>query len=277
MHRFEECFKNTPNTSLAEMLKCAGVAALKAGEAIRNLYGKQHTIKQKGAIDLVTEADTASEEIILAALNDSQPGIDILSEETHSSYDKKTTGPVWIIDPLDGTTNFAHGFPWFAASIAFSDQGRTQAGVIYNPIFDEFFCACSGSGAWLNNERIRVSEAALLKDSLLATGFPYDVQQHPGPVLASLERLLVRSRGVRRAGAAALDLAYVACGRLDGFWEIKLKPWDTAAGILLVEEAGGRVSDFRGNTYTPYLPEIVATNSHIHQEMQNLLESFSLF
>jgi myo-inositol-1(or 4)-monophosphatase len=261
---------------LALLLEPAVRAALAAGAVIRARYGQPHRIEHKGEIDLVTEADTAAEREIIAILREERPEIAILAEESSNSYLEIPPEPTWIIDPLDGTTNFAHGFPWFGTSIGCLIEGISQVGVIYLPLQDELFCATRGGGAWLNGERLQVSAAGALKRSLIATGFPYDVQAHPEPVLAALQAVLTKARGVRRAGAAALDLAYVACGRLDGFWEIKLKPWDTAAGLLLVEEAGGRVTDFHGRPFSPFVPELLASNGRIHGELVGVLRNFSL-
>mgnify|MGYP001106201012 CR=1 FL=1 len=270
MKRIESCVAGC-SPDLANILEIAAKAALRAGKILRELYGKPHQIRHKGDIDLVTEADISSENAILAMLDKAGLHAEILAEESRSIYNKIPTGPVWIIDPLDGTTNFAHGFPWFAVSIAYAEKGRSLVGVIYCPMQDELFCGCLDSGAWLNSRPIRVSGIPVLDKSLLTTGFPYDVRKRPAKVLAVLEAVLIRVQGVRRAGAAALDLAYVACGRLDGFWEIKLKPWDTAAGQLLLEEAGGKISDFRGNSYSPFIPEILATNSLIHKELLSVI------
>ena len=270
MKRIESCIAGC-NPELANILEMAGRAALRAGKILRELYGKPHQIRYKGDIDLVTEADISSERTILAVLDKAGLHTEILAEESHFIYNEIPTGPVWIIDPLDGTTNFAHGFPWFAVSIAYAEKGRGQAGVIYCPMQDELFCGCLNSGAWLNGKPIRVSGIPVLDKSLLATGFPYDIRKRPAKVMAALEAVLIRVQGVRRAGAAALDLAYVTCGRLDGFWEIKLNPWDTAAGQLLLEEAGGKTSDFRGNSYSPFIPEILATNSLIHKELLSVI------
>jgi myo-inositol-1(or 4)-monophosphatase len=203
-------------------------------------------------------------------LNKTGVQADFIAEESHFTYTKTPTGPAWIIDPLDGTTNFAHGLPWFAVSIAYAEKGRNQVGVIYSPVQDELFCGCLNRGAWLNGKPIRVSRIPVLDKSLLATGFPYDVRKKPAKVMAAFKAVLIRVQGIRRAGAAALDLAYVACGRMDGFWEIKLKPWDTAAGQLILEEAGGKTSDFSGNAYSPFVPEILATNGLIHKELLSI-------
>jgi myo-inositol-1(or 4)-monophosphatase len=271
MKRIESCVTEC-DPELANILEMAGKAALRAGKILRELYGKPHQIRYKGDIDLVTEADIFSESTIIAILNKAPRCAEILAEESRSIYNEIPTGPVWIIDPLDGTTNFAHGLPWFAVSIAYAERSRSQVGVIYCPVQDELFCGCRGSGAWLNGKPIRVSGVLALDKSLLATGFPYDVRKKSAKVMAVLEAVLIRVQGVRRAGAAALDLAYVACGRLDGFWEIKLKPWDTAAGQLLLEEAGGKISDFWGGSYSPFIPEILATNSLIHKELLSVIK-----
>ncbi|OGQ95587.1 MAG: inositol monophosphatase [Deltaproteobacteria bacterium RIFOXYD12_FULL_57_12] len=275
MERLRYIAEKCGGTALAEILPAAAGAALEAGRLIKNLYGQAVRVDHKGVIDLVTDADRAAEAAILQILAEKTPGVSFLAEESAADFQGMPAGPAWIIDPLDGTTNFAHGFPWFGVSIAYWQEGRCRAGVIYCPMLDELFWAGENRGAWLNHNAIRVSGVALLENSLLATGFPYNVQQEPGPVLAALGRLLPKAQGVRRAGAAALDLAYVACGRLDGFWEINLKPWDTAAGQLLVTEAGGRLTDFRGRAYDPFVAEVVASNSAIHQPLVQLLADFS--
>ena len=257
------------------MLRLATEAAVKAGAVLQDRYEQPHQIRHKGAIDLVTEADLASEELILAVLQDKQPGIKILSEESFASYDSIPEEPVWIIDPLDGTTNFAHNFPWFAVSIALYDRGGSCVGVIYNPIQKELFCATRAGGAWLNDRRITVSEVFSLQNALVATGFPYDIRERSDSVLAMLKTVLKHSQGVRRPGAATLDLAYLACGRLDAFWEVGLKPWDTAAGYLLVEEAGGILSSFNGSRFSPFIPELLASNTHLHKDLTALLHGFS--
>ena len=246
-----------------------------AGDVLRNLYNRPHRIRRKGTIDLVTEADLASEKVILSLLQKRMPRIGILSEESPGASRPVAEEPVWIIDPLDGTTNFAHDFPWFAVSIALHERGKSRAAVIYNPMQKELFCGVRGGGAWLNDEAVRVSGIASLQEALLATGFPYDIAKRPDSILAVLREVLVRSQGVRRPGAASLDLAYLACGRLDGFWEVGLKPWDTAAGSLLLEEAGGTLSDFRGNPFSPFIPELLASNTLLHEELTSLLSRFS--
>ena len=271
----ENCRQHCASSDIQDILKVAIVAAKKAGAILLEFYGKQHNIQHKGSIDLVTEADLASEQLILEELHISMPGIDVLSEESFSSYRTVPDGPVWIIDPLDGTTNFAHNFPWFSVSIAFHNNGKSQAGVIYCPIHNELFCATLNGGAWLNDQRIKVSEVELLQKALVATGFPYDIQERPDSIIAMLKAVLTHSQGVRRPGAATLDLAYLACGRLDAFWEVGLKPWDTAAGHLLVEEAGGTLSNLAGKHFSPFIPELLASNNLLHDELVALLHKFS--
>jgi len=273
--RITLCVSGCKDAALGELLRCAARAALAAGRVLRSLYDQPHRITHKGAIDLVTEADVAAEETVLAMLRKADGEIGFLAEESHSSYENLPQGPVWVIDPLDGTTNFAHGFPFFAVSIAYAEGTRSKVGVVYAPMQDELFCACQGSGAWLNGRRIQVSGVSSLQDSLLATGFPYAIEEEVAGVMAALTRLVTRCQGVRRAGAAALDLAWLACGRTEGFWEINLKPWDTAAAMLLVSEAGGRLTTYEGKGYTPYLSEVVASNGKIHAELIGQLADFS--
>lgn len=253
----------------------AAKAALAAGAVLRDFFDKPFRVDHKGAIDLVTEADVAAEQVVLAALREAFPADGILAEESANQYQGAPVGRAWVVDPLDGTTNFAHHFPWFAVSIAAVAGETSRVGMIYAPMLDEFFCAAVGAGAWLNGKRLTVSVADTLRNSLLATGFPYTIREKSSEVLAAVAALLPEAQGLRRAGAAAMDLAYVAAGRLDGFWEINLKPWDTAAGILLLAEAGGTVSTYNGGRYTPYLPELIASNGRIHQAMVERLTPFA--
>ncbi|UCD66752.1 MAG: inositol monophosphatase [Deltaproteobacteria bacterium] len=271
----ERCLLHCSNSDIQNKLQVATEAALKAGNILQERYEQPHQIHHKGAIDLVTEADLASEELILDILQSYSPDTKILSEESFDSYVDLPEEPVWIIDPLDGTTNFAHNFPWFAVSIAFYDKGSSRVGVIYSPIHEELFCATRAGGAWLNDQPIKVSDVNSLQNGLVATGFPYDVQERSDTILAMLKTVLTHSQGVRRPGAATLDLAYLACGRLDAFWEIGLKPWDTAAGYLLVEEAGGILSNFNGSLFSPFVPELLASNSLLHKDLIALLHEFS--
>jgi len=252
-------------------------AIYEAGNVIKGLYGLPHQVQYKGEIDLVTEADYKSEEILKRALDGLWEG-EIMAEESAEDLSLKD-GSFWIVDPLDGTTNFAHGFPFFAPSIAYArvknGKYETVLGCIYIPLLKELFWAVKGKGSYLNLDKIEVSKEKSLTRSLVATGFPYDVHKHPTEVMDAFKAMIIRAQGIRRAGAAAIDLAYVACGRFDGFWEKKLKPWDTAAGILLVQEAGGKISDYAGGNYNPFMPEIVASNGKIHSEMIDVLKGFS--
>jgi myo-inositol-1(or 4)-monophosphatase len=239
--------------------------ALEAGVLLKNLVGRIKQIAHKGEIDLVTEADLQSEKLILESLGRHFPKDTFITEETgqHGAASER----VWLIDPLDGTVNFAHELPFFAVSIALQVQGETVLGVVHNPCIQELFEAAKGFGAFLNQRRITVSKTSKLVDSLLATGFPYTMHQNPGDVMQRYRNLVVRGQGIRRIGSAAMDLCYVAAGRFAGYWEQDLKPWDTAAGAILVTEAGGWVTDFEGNPFTPYLKTLVASNSLIHEDM----------
>lgn len=271
----KQCLEHCCHSELLDVIQVAAQAAVQAGTLLQERYAQPHQITHKGAIDLVTEVDLASEELIISLLENNLPGIMVMAEESFTADDELPAGPVWIIDPLDGTTNFAHNFPWFAVSIAFYDRGRSRAGVIYNPVQQELFCATLAGGAWLNDNRIEVSTVASLQNALVATGFPYDIRERSEAILAMLKKVLTHSQGVRRPGAATLDLAYLACGRLDGFWEVGLKPWDSAAGYLLVEEAGGTLSSFTGNPFSPFAPELLASNTLLHRDLVALLREFS--
>lgn len=244
-------------------------AALAAGQLQRSRFDSAFTIDLKGSKDLVTELDLASEKLIVSKLHQQFPGHGILAEEgTYPDGDGEHT---WIIDPLDGTTNYAHGFPWFCVSIALRVGEELMVGVIYNPMTDELFTARAGAGAFRNGRRLSVSTRQPLSGCLLGTGFPYDCATDPENNFDQFIRFQKAARGIRRAGAAALDLAYLAAGRLDGFWEVKLKPWDVAAGTLLVREAGGMVTAFDGSAYQVTNHRILASNGQIHNEMIALL------
>jgi myo-inositol-1(or 4)-monophosphatase len=228
-----------------ELMEACAAAARRGGEVLRARWGRCRTIEYKGGIDLVTDADRASEAVLLEFLAARFPGAAVLAEESGVSG---TAGAAlrFIVDPLDGTTNYAHGLPHFAVNVAVEDERGLAAGATYDPLRDELFLAARGEGATLGGERIATSQETDLGRALLCTGFPYDVHQRPEVPLAQFAAFLSRARAIRRLGSAALDLAYVASGRLDGFWEMKLKAWDVAPGILLVREAGGRVADFSG-------------------------------
>ncbi len=259
-------------SDLLSYLKHARDIAQGAGKILYDRYLKPHDIHYKGEIDLVTEADIASEQFIKDSLEEFQ--IPVLAEESGSTAALNNNDLIWVVDPLDGTTNFAHGFPWFCVSIALCKDRKPLLGVIYQPVLKECFWALTGHGAWLNDIQISPSNTGELNRALLATGFPYDIHTNHKDVIGAFKCMILKSQGIRRAGAAALDMAYVACGRLDGFWEIKLKPWDTAAGQVLIEEAGGKVTDFNGKPYDPWIPELLTSNSLIHNEMVENLSTF---
>lgn len=254
---------------MQKYLSRAKELAIEAGALQRARIWQPFKVENKGTIDLVTEVDKASEALLVSGLQQTFPEHDFLAEE--SDYGSSGASHKWIIDPLDGTTNFAHGFPWFAVSMALEIDGEICVGVIYHSMMDELFTAVKGGGAELNGKRLQVSQRLPLQNSLLATGFPYDSAVHPENNFANFTSFQMKCRGIRRAGAAALDLAYVAAGRLDGFWECKLKPWDVAAGVLLVNEAGGRVTAHDGDPYSVYNHRIVASNGLIHSEMLAIL------
>ena len=250
--------------------------AREAGSLLRGFYEKGVTAQYKGDVDLVTEADKASEKLIRERLHAAFPTHGVYGEEgTRDALDSEYR---WYVDPLDGTTNFAHGFPAFCVVLGLEhrpkglkqhEDGVMTAGVIYDPLRDEMFVTEKGKGAWLNGRQVHVSKVKSLQESLTATGFPSH-KRHLNPNAYFYYQITLRSHGVRRAGSAALDLAYVACGRLEGFWEFNLNPWDTSAGVLLVEEAGGVVSHFDGGAFTLDSREVLATNGLIQREMTHI-------
>lgn len=252
--------------------------ARQAGGLLRGFYEKGVATEYKGDVDLVTEADRASEQLIGERLHAMFPDHGVFGEE--GTRDRLDGEYRWYIDPLDGTTNFAHGFPAFCVSmglehrtpgLAPEEDGEMVAGVIYDPLRNEMFSAERGRGAWLNGRRIHVSKTKILAEALTATGFPSQ-KRHSSPNIHFYQQITLRSHGVRRAGSAALDLAYVACGRLDGFWEFNLNPWDTSAGVLLVEEAGGTISHFEGGKFTLDSREVLATNGLLQGELEHLFQ-----
>ncbi|MCL5124094.1 MAG: inositol monophosphatase [Deltaproteobacteria bacterium] len=244
-----------------------------AGSIITSYFRGHFNVESKGdgpdSIDIVTDADKASERFIMDQVRKAFPSHDILTEETKTEI----TGSrfLWIIDPLDGTVNFAHSYPQFAVSIGWMENNVIRAGVVFDPIREEMFWASQGDGAFLNGTRICVTQRTNLNRCVIGTGFPYDKANSSINNLKEFCDVTLRVQGVRRAGSAALDLAWVACGRLDGFWELKLKPWDFAAGIILVQEATGRVTDRRGAPMELWTPSIVATNTLIHDELLRTL------
>ena len=249
---------------MTSYLQTAVEIAREAGLLLARYFERRVSFELKGEYDLVTEADRASEKLVVDRLRSRFPSHAIVAEEGggHASASEYR----WYVDPLDGTTNFAHGFPAFCVTLALEHAGELVAGVIYDPLREEVFTTERGSGAYLNNRRIRVSKAARLEDCLVATGFP-SRKRHVNVNVHFYYQLAMFTHGVRRAGSAALDLAYVACGRLDGFWEFGLNPWDQAAGLLLVREAGGAVSDMKGGPARLQGPHVLADNGLIHQEI----------
>lgn len=253
-----------------EQIKQVGIrAAYRGGEILKRHFGHLSAVGKKGLIDLVTVADIESEKAIVDSIRSAFPDHSILAEEVGLLEGRPETR--WIIDPLDGTTNFAHSLSIFAVSIAFLHRGTTVFGIVLNPCSGEMFAAVKDQGASLNNQTIDVSSAATVRDALLVTGFPYDLDRMTSKILERFARCLPAAQGIRRLGSAALDLCYVACGRFDGFWEENLKPWDTAAGMLIAMEAGAHISDFEGQPFDIDKKQILATNGHIHSEMLTLL------
>jgi myo-inositol-1(or 4)-monophosphatase len=246
-------------------------AARAGGEIIRNNLTKEVRVDYKGAVNLVTNVDREAEKTIVGIITKEFPDHEILAEEGHGRGKKFPCK--WIIDPLDGTTNYAHRFPFFCVSIGLEVNEEIVLGIVYDPVRSEFFLAERGKGAFLNDEPIHVSVTKDLTHSLLVTGFSYDVRETADNNLNHFCDFSVRAQGVRRTGSAALDFCYVAMGRFDAFWELKLHPWDAAAGSLLVQEAGGRVTDFSGRSYSIYSREVIASNGRIHEEMVKVLQA----
>ncbi len=245
-------------------------AAIQAGEYLKETLPKKPTVEFKDRINLVTDRDRHSQEMIHKIIKENFPGHSILAEEDLDIQGDKEC--LWLIDPLDGTTNYAHSLPIFCVSIAFLEQGKPNVGVVYNPMLEEMFQAARGAGAFLNNKRIKVSSEKDLDRVLLATGFPYDVKKSAPDIINHFIKFLQRAQGIRRCGSAALDLAYLAAGRFDGFWESKLHPWDTAAACLFVEEAGGQISNFSGEPFNPFMQECLASNGHIHRQLLEIIQ-----
>ncbi|HEU4767035.1 MAG TPA: inositol monophosphatase family protein [Pyrinomonadaceae bacterium] len=253
------------------MLNFAMQIARDAGSVLVQRLGAAK-ITNKGDIDLVTEADIASETLIIERIRSYYPQHGILAEESGEAVliDGKRSDWKWIIDPLDGTTNYAHGYPCFCVSIALEHLGVLEIGVIYDPVRDEMFAAERGKGATLNSRTIRVSEIDELNSAMLCTGFPYNVRERPD-FARDFANFTMAAQAVRRDGSAAIDLAYVACGRFDGFWEDGLNPWDTAAGVLLIQEARGRVTNFDNGPLDIYTAKVLASNGLIHDAMRSVL------
>jgi myo-inositol-1(or 4)-monophosphatase len=244
--------------------------AREAGIFLKERLNDKHVIDYKGEINIVTEEDRLSEEMITSRIRQRYPDHDILAEESKGMA--RSSRCRWIIDPLDGTTNYAHGYPVFCVSIALEKENEIHLGVIYNPMLDEMFVAEKGNGAFLNGKRITVSNTTDLSKSLLATGFPYDIRSNRNNNINYFNGMAKSAQAIRRAGSAALDMAYIAAGRFDGFWELRLMPWDTAAGWLMICESGGIVTDLFGGAFRLEAPHVLATNGKIHHDMVNMLK-----
>lgn len=256
------------------MLNFAINVAREAGGVLVDKLGRALQVSNKGAIDLVTEADLAAEKLIIERIRSHYPRHAVLAEESGASEDNTGNSAgewKWIIDPLDGTTNYAHGYPCFCVSIGVERGGKLELGVVYDPMRNEMFAAERGQGATLNERPMRVSGIEELSRAMLCTGFPYDVRER-SDFARDFSNFTMHAQAVRRDGSAALDLAYVACGRFDGFWEDGLKPWDIAAGVLLIEEAGGSVTDFQGAPLDIYSPRVLASNGLVHRSMIQVIQ-----
>ena len=261
---------------MEKMIEIAIEAAKKAGSFLKENVGKIKNIEEKFGQDknLVTEIDKASEQMIIDLVHKHFPTHQILAEEGGGRGDN-SSGYKWVIDPLDGTVNYTHGFPVFCVSIGVEYNGEIILGVIYDPNFDDLFTAEKGKGAYLNGKKLSVTKESALNRSMLVTGFPYNINENPDHAIEHFVNFLKDSQALRRMGSAAIDLAYVAAGRYEGFWEVNLQPWDMAAGILLVTEAGGKVTNFAGNPASIYDHDILATNGYIHEEMKKVLKRSS--
>jgi myo-inositol-1(or 4)-monophosphatase len=252
-----------------DYLDVARKSALKAGGLLKGYLGKVAKVEYKAKNSLVTEADRLAEDLIIKTIKERYPAHGIFAEE--SGIDRQGSNYLWIIDPLDGTTNFTHTYPFYSVSIALEIDGEVKIGVIYDPTKDEMFIGERGRGARMNDQKIVVSDALKLEESNLCTGFIHTADWMVEENLRHFGHFIRRARAVRRDGSAALDLCYVACGRYDGFWELGLNPWDTAAGYLIVEEAGGKVTKFGGDEYSISDQEIIASNGKIHDEMIDVI------
>lgn len=256
-------------TSTTGITRFLTKTASEAGDVLLKYFGRVRRIERKRNEGIVTEADKAAERVILKKLLRNFPDSSIVTEESGEYQGSRSLQ--WYIDPLDGTTNYAHGFPWFCVSIGVHEDGRPLAGVVFQPVTKELFTAEAGKGAWLNGKRLRVSRTTGLRDALLGTGFYYSKGARLGREVTIFRRMNEKVLGVRRPGSAALDLAQVASGRYDGFWERGLKCWDVAAGYLLVTEAGGKVTDYRGKPTDVFLGEALASNVGLHRKLVSLL------
>ncbi|MEC4671099.1 MAG: inositol monophosphatase family protein [Nitrospirota bacterium] len=263
---------NIPGSGKLQELEKVALEAVQVGAEILQKYAKAgFRIKHKNPLNLVTDADLDSERAIVEVIRTTYPTHQILAEE-EGSHSSQNSLYKWIIDPLDGTTNFAHGFPAYNVSIGLEYEGKCILGVVIDPTRDEVFVAGGGSGATLNRKPIHVSAVPKLDQALLVTGFGYDIRENPENNLDEFCRFTLCAQGVRRTGSAALDMCYVACGRFDGFWELKLNPWDVAAGLVIVQEAGGKVTTYQDEPFSIYGRKMVASNGFIHGEILEVLQ-----
>lgn len=261
--------KNSDTVREEKILNTAVEAAKKAGNYLLEGFGYVRKIEEKGENDFVTERDIKSEKIIRNIIEKNFPGSNFISEEI--SPDIKKEHIIWIIDPIDGTKNYIHGFPFVCVSIACMIDGEVKVGIVYDFVRNDLFHSIKGKGSFKNKEKIKVSERKQLKGSMIATGFPFKCKRYLDIYLESFKKIFKVAGGVRRAGSAALDLCYTAMGKFDGFWEIGLSPWDVAAGSLILEEAGGRVSDFDGGRNFLWEGNIIGSSPHIYNEFFNML------
>ena len=252
-----------------EYLDFAIELARAGGDVLKHYMTREKQVELKSRANLVTIADKESEALVIQRIKERYPNHAILAEESGLSGSGEGK---WIIDPLDGTTNFAHQYPFFCVSVAFEQRGEILCGAVYDPLRDEMFSGARGLGSFVNGQQLRVSHTEKLGSALVMTGFPYTVREKIRVAMSQFEAFILESQAVRRGGSAALDLCYVAIGRCDGFWEMDLHPWDTAAGKVILEEAGGLLTDFSGNSFSPYMREILASNGKIHREMTSVLE-----
>lgn len=256
---------------MTRITEFAKTLAVKAGKLVKGGFNQHLNVQYKGRINPVTQIDLASEKLITQSIAKRFPDHAILAEEGSDSRGKSDY--IWIVDPLDGTVNFAHGFPVYCISIGLQHLGETIAGAVYDPERNELFWAQKGKGAWLNKVRIHVSKETRLDRALLATGFAYDIGSSKKNNLGYFARMAKKAQGIRRPGSAAIDLCWLAAGRIDGFWELKLCPWDTAAASLIVTEAGGQLSRVDGSTYSIFEPDLLASNTRLHRAMRRVLHA----
>ncbi len=250
-------------------------AVLRAGAIQMAKFGSDFRIDKKGEIDLVTEVDVEVERMFRALIDERFPDHAVFAEELSESDPARSTSHVWVFDPIDGTTNYSHGLPIFCASLALEVDGDPVVGAVYDPTRRELFTAERGVGAFLNGAPLHVSATGHILDAMLVTGFPYNVHDRVDEIIGLFGRFVGQARAVRRLGSAAIDLCYVAAGRMDAFWEANLKPWDTAAGVLIVREAGGRVTGMDGGTYSSRVPHLLATNGRLHADMLATIQAFT--